>query len=275
MANIKIFKNESFGSIRVAGTSEQPLFCLTDLCQSIGIANPRNAKTRLDEEDVRVVDTLTNGGKQKLTYISESGMYEIILRSDSDKAKPFRKWVTSEVLPSIRKQGGYMVAKADETEEEVLARALIIANSAIKRRDERIKVLESENKQKTQLLLAQGDQITEMQTEIGNMLPKVNYLDRILQSKSTVCTTQIAADYGMSAKKFNILLRNYKIQRKVGGQWVLYSPYNTMGYVHSETFIPETSTTGKVVMTSKWTQKGRIFLYEFLKKREVLPLIEQ
>ena len=79
----------------------------------------------------------------------------------------------------------------------------------------------------------------------------------------------------MSAKKFNIELRNLKIQRKVGGQWILYAPYNTMGYVHSETFIPECSTTGKVVMTTKWTQKGRLFLYETLKKKGVLPLIER
>lgn len=107
------------------------------------------------------------------------------------------------------------------------------------------------------------------------MLPKVSYYDQILQSKSTVCTTQIAADYGMSAKKFNILLRNYKVQRKVGNQWILYAPYNTMGYTHSETFIPESSTTGKVIMCSRWTQKGRLFLYDFLKKRGVLPLIEQ
>lgn len=129
--------------------------------------------------------------------------------------------------------------------------------------------------EQNQLLLAQGNQITEMQDAITEMLPKVSYCDKILQSKSTVCITQIAQDYGYSAKKFNILLRNFKLQRKVGNQWVLYSPYNTKGYVQSESFIPENSTSGKVVMTSKWTQRGRLFLYEFLKERGVLPLIEQ
>lgn len=129
--------------------------------------------------------------------------------------------------------------------------------------------------EQNQLLLAQGNQITEMQDAITEMLPKVSYCDKILQSKSTVCITQIAQDYGYSAKKFNILLRNFKLQRKVGNQWVLYSPHNTKGYVQSESFIPENSTSGKVVMTSKWTQRGRLFLYEFLKERGVLPLIEQ
>lgn len=126
-----------------------------------------------------------------------------------------------------------------------------------------------------QLLLAQGNQITDLQEEISEMLPKVSYYDQILQSKSTVCTTQIAQDYGMSAKKFNIELRNLHIQRKVNGQWILYAPYNKMGYVHSETFIPENSTTGKVISLTKWTQRGRLFLYDKLKQKGILPLIEQ
>lgn len=125
------------------------------------------------------------------------------------------------------------------------------------------------------LLVAQSEQIRDLNEANAEMRVKVSYYDQILASKSTVTTTQIAQDYGMSAKKFNIELRNLKIQRKVGGQWILYAPYNTMGYVHSETFIPECSTTGKVVMVTKWTQKGRLFLYETLKKKGVLPLIER
>ncbi len=125
------------------------------------------------------------------------------------------------------------------------------------------------------LLLVQGEQIAEKDKAIAELHEKTSYLDQILNSKTTVTTTQIAADYGMSAKKFNIHLRNLKIQRKVGGQWILYAPYNTMGYTHSETFIPNGSVSGKVVMNTKWTQKGRLFLYETLKKNSVLPLIEQ
>lgn len=125
------------------------------------------------------------------------------------------------------------------------------------------------------LLLIQGEQIAEKDKAIAELHERTSYLDQILNSKITVTTTQIAQDYGMSAKKFNIELRNLKIQSKVGGQWILYAPYNTMGYVHSETFIPDNSTTGRVIMTTKWTQKGRLFLYEKLKKNNVLPLIER
>lgn len=132
---------------------------------------------------------------------------------------------------------------------------------------------EIENQQK--LLTVQSEQIRDLNEANAEMRVKVSYYDQILASKNTVTTTQIAQDYGMSAKKFNIELRNLKIQRKVGGQWILYAPYNTMGYVHSETFIPESSTTGKVIMISKWTQRGRLFLYETLKKKGVLPLIER
>lgn len=125
------------------------------------------------------------------------------------------------------------------------------------------------------LIAAQGLTIADQNAAIAELHVRTSYLDQILNSKSTVTTTQIAQDYGMSAKKFNVILRNLNIQRKVGGQWILYSPYNTMGYVHSETFIPEKSTTGRVIMLSKWTQKGRLFLYEELKKNDILPLIEQ
>lgn len=129
--------------------------------------------------------------------------------------------------------------------------------------------------QQQKLLAVQSQTIVDLNEANAEMRIKVSYYDQILASKSTVTTTQIAQDYGMSAKKFNVLLRNMKIQRKVGGQWILYAPHNTMGYVHSDTFIPEKSTTGKVVMTTKWTQKGRIFLYNELKNQGVLPLIEQ
>ncbi len=138
-----------------------------------------------------------------------------------------------------------------------------------------LKQLRAENTRQQELLSAQNQTIIDLNEANAEMRLKVSYYDQILANKSTVTTTQIAQDYGLSAKKFNIILRNLKIQRKVGGQWILYSPHNAMGYVHSETFIPDSSTTGKVIMTTKWTQKGRIFLYNELKNRGVLPLIER
>lgn len=107
MNNIQIFKNDSFGEVRVAEVNNEPMFCLADVCKVLGVANPRNVRTRLDEEDVRQVDTLTSGGTQQLTYVTEAGLYDVIIRSDAPAAKPFRKWVASEVLPSIRKHGAY------------------------------------------------------------------------------------------------------------------------------------------------------------------------
>ena len=108
------------------------------------------------------------------------------------------------------------------------------------------------------------------------MEPKVTYVDMILASKETVTTTQIAQDYGQSAKAFNVLLRNFGVQHKVGGQWVLYAKHLPFGYVQSDTFqIVHKNGTNGTVMHTKWTQKGRLFLYDELKKHNVIPLIEQ
>ena len=115
MAQIEIFKNESFGEVRVAGTSEEPLFCLSDVCKAIGIANARNVKDRLDKEDVRLVDTPTTGGMQSMVYVTEPGMYDAVLKSESPKARPFSRWITHEVLISIRKTGQYTVRKERST----------------------------------------------------------------------------------------------------------------------------------------------------------------
>lgn len=115
MTDIQIFNNPQFGEVRVATTENgEPLFCLADLCAALGISNHRNVKARLDEEDVRLMDTPTNGGLQQITYVTESGMYDVILRSDAEKAKPFRRWVTSDVIPSIRKHGAYMTQSVIE-----------------------------------------------------------------------------------------------------------------------------------------------------------------
>ena len=124
MNSIEIFKNERFGEIRVAGTSDEPLFCLADVCRAIGISNVGNVKSRLDDDDVRLTDTTDSLGRtQQINFVTESGLYDVIIRSDSEIAKPFRKWITSEVLPSIRKTGKYDIAdkKQSLTSDRIMA----------------------------------------------------------------------------------------------------------------------------------------------------------
>lgn len=143
--------------------------------------------------------------------------------------------------------------------------ALMLAAKQQEKIEQQLLALESKNKEIVQLSAT----ITEMQ-------PKVSYVDTILSSKETVTTTQIAQNYGQSAKAFNILLRNFGVQRKVGGQWILYAKYLPCGYVQSETVsITHRDGSAGSVMHTKWTQKGRLFLYDELKKHEILPLIEK
>ena len=122
----------------------------------------------------------------------------------------------------------------------------------------------------------QQKQISVMSTEIVEMKKKTDYLEIILSSKGTVVTTQIAQDYGMSAKAFNRLLADKGIQRRVNGQWILYAPYMSKGYVHSKS-VNITHKDGRpdVKMNTEWTQRGRLFIYETLKRSNILPLIER
>ena len=274
---IQIFSNPQFGEIRTAGTADNPMFCLADVCSAIGIANARNVKTRLHEDDVRLVDTTDNLGRaQQVTFVTESGLYDVIIRSDSESAKPFRKWVTGDVLPSIRKTGGYIAATNDMTDEEIMAKALLVAQSTIERRDQRIKELETANKQQQARLDQASCQISEMSKDIDVMKPKAEYYDMILNNKSTVLTTSIAQDYGMTAIAFNKVLSDLGIQRKVAGQWILYTQYIKKGYMQSKPItITRRSGMKEVKYNSEWTQSGRIFLYDILKKNGILPMIER
>lgn len=129
MANnsIQVFQSPQFGQVRTAGTSDNPLFCLADLCKAVGLSNPSSVKARLDAEDVQLIDlhalNSTEGigaGNTVSNFVTESGFYDVLLQSSSPKVKPFRKWVTSEVLPSIRKTGGYGMYQVPQTFAEAL-----------------------------------------------------------------------------------------------------------------------------------------------------------
>ena len=259
MNEIKVFDNPQFGKVRTAGTSENPLFCLPDVCKALGL-NASHVRERL-EDGVVSTDTITDnlGRTQVANFVNEDGLYDVILDSRKPEAKTFRKWVTSEVLPSIRKTGQYS-ANIPQT----FSQALMLAA----RQQEEIE------RQKA-ALAQQGEEIVKLSNEVMAMKPKATYYDLILNNPSTVTITQIAQDYGMSAKKFNQILCDFRIQHKVNKQWILYADNINKGYVQSKpTNIPLANGTEKVVYNTEWTQKGRIFLYEKLKRNGILPMIE-
>lgn len=259
MNEIKVFDNPQFGKVRTAGTSENPLFCLPDVCKALGL-NASHVRERL-EDGVVSTDTITDnlGRAQVANFVNEDGLYDVILDSRKPEAKVFRKWVTSEVLPSIRKTGQYS-ANVPQT----FSQALMLAA----RQQEEIE------RQKA-ALAQQGEEIVKLSNEVMTMKPKATYYDLILNNPSTVTITQIAQDYGMSAKKFNQILSDFRIQHKVNKQWILYADNINKGYVQSKpTNIPLANGTEKVVYNTEWTQKGRIFLYEKLKQAGILPMIE-
>lgn len=258
---ITIFTNPTFGEIRTAGTADEPMFCLADVCKVLEL-QVTPTKNRLNQKGVNSINTLTNGGRQSMIFINEQNLYKVIMRSDKPQAEPFQDWVCGEVLPTIRKTGGYIAANAQMTDEEIMATALRIGEATIRKRDERIRQLEAEAKQKDVL--------------ISDMRKGNDYLNTILQSNGTVTTTQIAQDYGMSAMALNRKLAEMRVQHKVNGQWILYATHQAKGYVHSRT-LNLTHRDGRpyTCMVTEWTQRGRLFLYDALKEVGVLPVIER
>lgn len=194
MKELKIFENAQFGQIRTSITeSGEPLFCLADLCKAINVANHRNVAKRIEQDGVRRMDIIDSMGRnQQVLFVTEPGMYEVLLRSDSEKARPFRKWVCGEVLPSIRKSGGYMVAKADETPEQIMARALMVAKDTIDRQQAALAKAES----KALLLQSQNQALSEMNEaksrHINKLLPSVRFAHAVETSEHSILVGELA-----------------------------------------------------------------------------------
>ena len=262
MDELQVFKNSEFGQVRTMVINNEPWFVGRDIATALGYKDPGNAlKAHVDEEDKGVAKCHTLGGTQELKIINESGVYSLILSSKLPTAKKFKHWVTSEVLPAIRKHGGYLTP-------EKVEEALLNPDTLIKLA-QRLK--EETAARKTAELEAAG-----YKQMIGELKPKADYTDRILASKGTVPTTSIAKDYGMSAAAFNRLLHDYGVVYKIGKQWFLYAKYQAKGYTHSKTFdFRHSDGRPDCNIQTEWTQKGRLFLYEFLKAKKVLPTIEQ
>jgi prophage antirepressor len=256
MNELQVFKNAEFGSVRTAIINGEVFFVGKDVAEILGYSNPRKALAdHVDAEDkidgVTIRDSI--GREQMPILINESGLYSLILRSQLPKANQFKRWVTSEVLPAIRKHGMFAV-------EEIMNNPDLLIHALTELKEER------EKRKSLELTSAvQKQQIAELQ-------PKASYYDLILQNKDTLSITQIAKDYGMSGRRLNELLKALGVQYRFRKTWLLYQDYADMGYTQSKTFALDAE---KSVMHTYWTQKGRLFLYDLLKREGILPVIEQ
>lgn len=238
--------------VRTVVIDGQPYFVGKDIAEILGYKDTNNAlKQHVDPEDKIMgrqnttpsfIDSM--GRKQYPSMVNESGLYDLIFGSHLPSAKSFKRWVTSEVLPSIRKHGLYA------------------ADDLVNNPDLLLDVVQNYKKER--------DLNTSLMIELEQNEPIIDYYNEILRSRETMTVTQIAQDYGMSAYAMNQLLKKLKIQRKVNGQWVLMGAYVGQGYTKSETRRVQNGT--KTVIGTRWTQKGRLFLYERLKNEKIFPV---
>lgn len=156
--SIKIFENAQFGQIRTSvSESGEPLFCLADVCKALDInGGAGNVKSRLSAKGIVTINTPTNGGVQQLNFINEPNLYKCIFQSRKKEAEAFQDWVCNEVLPSIRQTGGYLATSGTDTSEEILAKAVLVAQKTIEKKEQRIKQLEHDAAAQAKQLTEQG-----------------------------------------------------------------------------------------------------------------------
>lgn len=260
MNEMQVFKNPEFGAIRTLEIDGEPYFVGKDVAEILGYAKPHNAlTTHVDRDDSLkqgIIDSM--GRTQETLLINESGLYSLILSSKLPTAKKFKRWVTSEVLPAIRKHGVYAV-------DEVLndPDVLIAALTELKAERAKTEALK-------QTVAVQKQQITEMQ-------PKASYYDVVLNCKDLVAISVIAKDYGWSANRLNQYLHEKGVQYKQGNKiWLLYQKYAELGYTSTKTqAIPRSDGSLHTSIHTYWTQAGRLFIYDLLKANGILPTIER
>ena len=234
------FRNVEFGTIRTMSDEQgEPLFCAKDVAEALGYDQPRKAIDRHVDEDDGMKRTLIDslGRKQQAIFINESGLYALILSSKLDSAKRFKRWVTGEVLPAIRKQGGYLMAKQGESEKEVMARAMEIVKTTLAKREE----------------------------QIARLKPRAEYADSVLDSINCITTTQLAKELGMTAQELNRRLCEMRIQYWQSGQYMLYGEFARQGFAKSRT--RKHVLKHGIVMTEMylvWTERGREFIHRLL-----------
>ena len=248
MNGIQIFKNAEFGAIRTMSNEQgEPMFCAKDVALALGYGNSREAlRKHVEMDDVTKCDTIDSMGRtQHAAFINESGLYALILSSKLESAKRFKHWVTSEVLPAIRKQGGYMVVRPDESDEVIMARALQIMQATLQRRDELI----------------------------ARLQPRADYADRVLDSISCFTVTQIGKELNMTGHDLNMLLCRMGIQYPQSGQYLLYADYARQGLAKNRNFEYH-SADGELKTKTYlvWTERGRNFIHQLVNSPQITQI---
>lgn len=239
----------------VYGTADEPLFVAKDIAEWIeyDLSSVNKMLDKIDEDEKLVGTLFRSGQNREVWFLTENGLYEVLMQSRKPLAKKFKKKV-KEILKSIRKHGLYAIDDLLDNPDMAIA-------ALQKLKEER------------QLRLQAQEEIAQKNQIIQELQPKATYYDLILQSESLVAISVIAKDYGMSARKLNDLLHELKVQFKQGSTWLLYQKYASKGYTQSKT---HTIDAERSKMHTYWTQKGRLFIYDLLKnKKGVLPKIEQ
>lgn len=257
MNEIKVWNFED-SAVRTVVINNEPYFVGKDVAAVLGYADTFGAlKKHVDEEDKQNCQNDSFESPRGLTVINESGLYSLILGSKLPAAKRFKRWVTSDVLPSIHKHGLYAM-------DEILENPDIAINALMALKAEREKAKALEN-----TVAVQNQQLAELR-------PKASYYDIVLKCKDLVPISVIAKDYGWSAKRMNAYLHDCGIQYRQGDIWLLYQKYAERGYTSTKTntYTGNDGETHSKVHTY-WTQQGRLFLYDLLKADGILPLMER
>jgi len=238
---IQVFKHSNFGEVRVINEK----FCLADVCKILDLEQVSRVKSRLNQKGVTIINTPTSGGIQQMNFIDEANLYRCIFQSRKPEAEMFQNWVCEEILPAIRKTGGYIASAQEETPELIMARALQVAQATIERNAQ-------------QLALANNT--------IKIQAPKVEYYDEVLQSESLIATNVIAKELGMSAISLNKHLHDLGIIYNSAGTWVLYHKYQGLGYTGTKTHT-YTNSVGveQTHIQTYWTESGRKFIHTLIK----------
>lgn len=254
MKNVEIFNSPMFGELRTSRNEKgEPIFCLKDVCDSLGLQVGATAK-RLGQKVISSINVLTNGGNQQMYFITEPDLYRCIFQSRKPSARKFQDWVFDEVLPALRKEGGYIVSHENDTPEMIMARALKVADETIKRNEQRVRELEAQTEQQAQTIGIQ-------QKELTIAAPKVKYYDDTLASTDCLTTTQVADDLGISARALNQQLANAGVQYFQSGSWHLKGKFREWQLASTRTYNymkGDGSTGTKVNLV--WNQRGKRFI---------------